>query len=110
MTKSTEYEYDAISLADHRMKNGTNRKLGENTAPDVGGRTHHVKLTESLEGYRRNGFWYYRNSNPNAAPFARMTCRVTDVRFQERLDILFERTETDGCSVNKGWLLKVTRE
>lgn len=88
MEKSIEYE--VIQLVNHRIHTDTNRKLGEKTVSNIASKSNPVPLTNNIEGYRNNGFWWYRNSNPNAGAFARIWMKVIDTAFQERLDILLE--------------------
>lgn len=71
------------------------RLLGSKIS-DIGSKVKPIKLLNCLEGYRKNGFWYYRNSNPNAGEFARVWMRVTSPSFQNELDVFSAKDESEN--------------
>jgi len=56
------------------------------TIEDIGNKNNLFKLPNGLEGYKKDGFWIYRNSNPKAGSFARMWTRQTDLKINKEWD------------------------
>lgn len=57
---------------------------------NIGSKSKPVKIEAGLEGYKKEGFWIYRNSNPKASLFARMWMRQTDPKMNEKWDKKFK--------------------